>query len=160
MDFAERVLQAVVTEVGRPISHERLDELCSQALQHAILLESVTPEALPRMCSVQLQFPSSTLWWKVLEIIQTILGAFWILFPRLRMRLRFLRLYFNPMNRPRVHEIRKWSTWQKKCRIWCSIVIGSRDDCCSRNDMLDIIVVDRVGPVWFRKKIVSLKMQH
>ena len=50
LDFAERVLQAVVTEVVQPVSHERLDELfelCSQALQYAILLESVTPEALP-----------------------------------------------------------------------------------------------------------------
>ena len=48
MDFAERVLQAVVTEVGQPASSEQLDklfELCSQALQYAILLESVTPEA-------------------------------------------------------------------------------------------------------------------
>ena len=50
LDFAERVLQAVVTEVGQPASSEQLDklfELCSQALQYAILLESVTPEALP-----------------------------------------------------------------------------------------------------------------
>ena len=49
MDFAERVLQAVVTEIGQPVSIERLDELfelCSQALQYAILLESLTPQAL------------------------------------------------------------------------------------------------------------------
>ena len=42
-------IQAVVTEVGQPVSSERLDELfelCSQALQYAILLESLTPEAL------------------------------------------------------------------------------------------------------------------
>ena len=49
MDFAERVLQAVVTEIGQPVSSEQLDELfelCSQALQYAILLESLTPQAL------------------------------------------------------------------------------------------------------------------
>ena len=43
LDFAERVLQAVVTKVGQPASSERLDELFelgSQALQYAILLES------------------------------------------------------------------------------------------------------------------------
>jgi len=42
-------LQAVVSEVGQPASSEQLDKLfklCSQALQYAILLESVTPEAL------------------------------------------------------------------------------------------------------------------
>ena len=50
LDFAERVLQAVVTEIGHSVSRERMDELfdlCSQALEYAILLESVTPEALP-----------------------------------------------------------------------------------------------------------------
>ena len=50
LDFAERVLQAVVTEIGQSVSRERMDELfdlCSQALEYAILLESVTPEALP-----------------------------------------------------------------------------------------------------------------
>ena len=50
LEFAERVLQAVVTEGGHPASSERLDELfelCSQALQYAIMLESVTLEALP-----------------------------------------------------------------------------------------------------------------
>ena len=56
LDFAERVLQAVVTEFGQPVSSERMDELfdlCSQALQYAILLESVTPEALPFMESLR-----------------------------------------------------------------------------------------------------------
>ena len=50
LEFVERVLQAVVTEGGHPASSERLDELfelCSQALQYAIMLESVTLEALP-----------------------------------------------------------------------------------------------------------------
>jgi len=37
VDFAKRVLQAVVTEVGRPISCEQLDELCSQALHCSML---------------------------------------------------------------------------------------------------------------------------
>jgi len=49
LDFAERVLQAVVTEVGQPASSERLDELfelCSQALQYAILLESTLRKSL------------------------------------------------------------------------------------------------------------------
>jgi len=44
----QKVLQAVVTEGGHPASSERLDELfelCSQALQYAIMLDSVTPEA-------------------------------------------------------------------------------------------------------------------
>ena len=49
----------MVAEVGQPVSSERLDELfepCSQALPYTILLESVTPEALPRMCSALLRF--------------------------------------------------------------------------------------------------------
>lgn len=40
----------MVTEIGQSVSRERMDELfdlCLQALQYAILLESVTPAALP-----------------------------------------------------------------------------------------------------------------
>ena len=50
LDFAERVLQAVVTEVAQSVSSERMEvlfDLCSQVLQYAILLESENPKAVP-----------------------------------------------------------------------------------------------------------------
>ena len=63
VDFAERGLQAAVSKVGQPVSTEQLDklfELSSKAVVYAILLEGVTPDALPCMCSVQFRFSLST----------------------------------------------------------------------------------------------------
>ena len=70
LDFAERALETVVTEIGQPVSSERhseLFDLCSQVLQYAVLLETVTPFAVPlieclrallRLMAVDLSIPA------------------------------------------------------------------------------------------------------
>lgn len=55
LELAEVVLEEVVTEFGRSGERRRVDflcELCSQALEYVILLETITPLAGPLIDSM------------------------------------------------------------------------------------------------------------